>query len=251
MPSPSFFSALNLLVLGVLPLSGQQFQIDWGSSAINERIITSDGGAVTLAEFSIELGGFGNGFVPTQSNTDQWVNNWQVFDAVTENDTDTNGRGGGSADFFGSDGGTNARFAGTGFLQPNQTSSSEDANPSNTFGPNQQAYVFIRNSDTRDGNAEWLLYTSRNGISWEFPGVGGGQAQMNGSFFVSEIDEVLFGAANSGPGRDQLFSGGGVHTDLSENFTLRTNTFAVVPEPSIALLLICGAGSLLRRRRVS
>lgn len=245
-----FIQSGAIAACSLLPLFGQEFQIDWGSSAVNENLVTSSGGAITLSEFSIELGGFGNGFVPTQANVNQWVSNWQVFDAVTEPDSDTSGPGGSRADIFASGTGTEARFVGTGFLQADQTSSSEDSNGFDTFGPNQQAYVFIRNSDTPDGSAEWLLYTSENGNDWEFPGVNGGQPETPGSFFVSDIDNVVFGAANAGNNRDQRFTGGGVSNDLSDDFVLRTHTFAVVPEPSSLILLICGAGGLLRRRRV-
>lgn len=52
-------------------LSAQQHQIDWGSSAIFQKLITSDGRAITLAEFSVELGGFAAGFTPTQANTSE------------------------------------------------------------------------------------------------------------------------------------------------------------------------------------
>lgn len=239
------------LIASGLPLTAQEFQIDWGTSAVNERIITSSGGAVSISEFSIELGGFGNGFVPTQANVGQWVNNWQVFDAITEPDSDTSGPDNSRADFFVNGAGTDARFVGTGFLQANQTSNSEDSNGSDTFGPNQQAYVFIRNSDTPDGNAEWLLYTSESGNDWEYPSVGGGQPETPGSFFLADVDNVLWGAANSGNNRDQRFTGGGVHSDMSDDFVLRTHSFAAVPEPSSLLLLLCGTAGLLRRRRVS
>ena len=223
----------------------QQHQIDWGTSAVTDKVITSDGSPISLADFTIELGGFGGGFVPTAANTDEWVANWQVFDAVTDPDTDTSGAGGTSADNFESGPATtDARFVGTGFLQADQTSSSEDSNKADTFGPDQQAYVFIRNSDVTDENAEWLLYTSETGDVWEFPAVTGGQPDTPDTWFLSEADNAIFGAVNG------TIEGGGLHDDTSTDFILRTNTFpAFVPEPSSALLLLLGALPFLRRRR--
>lgn len=220
----------------------QQHQIDWGTSAATDKIITSDGSAITLSEFTIELGGFGGGFVPTAANVDQWVANWQIFDAVTDPDTDTSGPKGTTADGFvtGPGGPTDARFVGTGFLEADQTSSSEDANGIDTFGPNQQAYVFIRNRDVADEFAEWLLYTSETGDDWEYPTVSGGQPATPDSWFVAEADSAIWGGVNG-------IVGEGEHTDVSTDFILRTHTF--VPEPSSALLFLLGGLSLLRRRR--
>ena len=102
-----------------LAVLGQQHQIDWGTSAVTDKVITSSGTAITLAEFSIELGGFGGGFIPTASNVEQWVANWQIFDAVTDPDSDINGPkdpsgNPTSADGFVADAAdpTNARFLG-------------------------------------------------------------------------------------------------------------------------------------------
>jgi hypothetical protein len=233
---------LSLLFLSSPAIFAQQHQIDWGTSAVTDKIITSDGSPISLAEFSIELGGFGGGFIPTAANVTDWVNNWEVFDAVTDPDTDTSGPKGETADgFITGPGATDARFVGTGFLQNDQTSSSEDANGIDTFGPNQQAYVFIRNSDTTGEDAEWLLYTSNAGDIWEYPTVAGGQPDTPDSWFVGEADTAIWGGVNG------TIEGGGRHSDTSTDFILRTHTF--VPEPSSASLLVLGCIALLRRRR--
>lgn len=235
-------SFLVIFLSSQIAVFSQQHQIDWGTSAVTDIVITSDGSPITLTEFTIELGGFEGGFVPTTSNIGEWVNNWQIFDAVTDLDTDTSGPNGETADAFIADSGTtNGRFVGTGFLESDQTSSSEDANGVDTFAPNQQAYVFIRNSDTTDPGSEWLLYTSESGDDWEFPSVTGGQPATPESWFLSDVDTAVFGAVNG------TIEGGGEHSDITTDFLLRTHTF--VPEPSSALLILLGALPFLRRRR--
>ena len=232
-------SLTTLLVATSSGLFGQSsLQIDWSTPLTLAPIVTSDGSALSLSEFSIELGGFANGFVPTSANIDEWVSNWRVFDAITEPDVD-------SADIFVTDG-SNSRFAGTGSLgvdnNGNQFSLSEDGNGIDTFGPDQQAYVFIRNmDDTLNPDTEFLLYTSETGLAFEFPNVTGGQADTNLVFGLDEVDTVLFGSANA-------IVGDGSFTDTSTDFILRTHT--VVPEPSTSLLLLgAGLGLLVRRRK--
>ena len=237
-------SIILILISSQVAVFSQQHQINWGSSAVTEKIITSDGSPITLAEFTIELGGFASGFSPSESNVEQWVANWRVFDAVTAGDTDASGPNGTTADGFviGS-GPTDARFVGTGFLQADGTSSSEDANGIDTFGPSQQAYVFIRNGDETGSDAEWLLYTSQSGDAndWVYPSVIGGQPDTPDSWFLADADTAVWGAING------TIEGGGLHSDPSNDFVLRTATF--VPEPSSALLLFLGALPFLRRRR--
>lgn len=235
------------LVCALAPgmVHAQQVQIDWGSAAIYQKMITSDGAVVSASEFSVELGGFSGGFVPTASNFDEWIEHWMVFDAITDPDPDTNGPGGTTADGFLSGSGTDARFVGTGHLLSDQTSASEDGNGTDTFASGLQAYVFIRNSDTPDEDAEWLLYTSTTGNDWEFPTATGGQTTFPETWFVSEADTAVWGGVHG------TINGGGEHTDMSTDFILRTHSFAVVPEPGLMALVVCGALTFLRRRRRS
>ena len=244
-------SLTTLLVATSSGLFGQSpLQIDWTTSLVLAPIVTSNGSALSLSEFSIELGGFANGFVPTSANIDEWVSNWRVFDAITdsepppESDSDVK-----NADIFVTDG-SNSRFAGTGFLDVDQVSLSEDGNGIDTFGPGQQAYVFIRNmDDTLNPDTEFLLYTSETGLAFEFPAVTGGQADTNLVFGLDEVDTVLFGSANPNAlDPNDAIVGDGSFTDMSTDFILRTHT--VVPEPSTSLLLLgAGLGLLVRRRK--
>ena len=67
-------SLTTLLVATSSGLFGQSsLQIDWSTPLTLAPIVTSDGSALSLSEFSIELGGFANGFVPTSANIDEWV----------------------------------------------------------------------------------------------------------------------------------------------------------------------------------
>lgn len=232
------FSYSSLILTALIPsgLLAQQspLQIDWGTSTIADTIVDSNGDAISVDDYAIELGGFAAGFVPTAANIGDWVNNWQVFDAVTAADTDT-------ADSFVAGTGTDARFVGSALLDTDQTSLSEDGNGVDVFEAGSQAYVFVRNQDEIGPDSEWLLYTSESGEDWEFPSVTGTQTQFPLTWFVSEVDTVLFGAANT------TIVGDGEFTDTSPNFVLRTHTF--VPEPSTSLLLLGASLGLVGRRR--
>ena len=235
-------SLTTLLVATSSGLFGQSpLQIDWSTSLVLAPIVTSNGSALSLSKFSIELGGFANGFVPTSANIDEWVSNWRVFDAITdsepppESDSDVK-----NADIFVTDG-SNSRFAGTGFIDANGFSLSEDGNGIDTFASDQQAYVFIRNDDTLNPGTEFLLYTSEEDFVFQRPTGMLGQPNTPLVFGLDQVDTVLFGSANA-------IVGDGSFTDTSTDFILRTHT--VVPEPSTSLLLFgAGLGLLVRRRK--
>lgn len=231
-----FNPLVSLLIFLPIAVQAQSpLQIDWGSSTIVDTITDSTGAPISSSTYAIELGGFSSGFVPTQANVDDWLANWQVFDAVTDPDSD-------SGDFFIAGSGTDARFAGTDFLDIDQTSLSEDGNGTDIFAVGSQAYVFIRNSDVTNPNSEWLLYTSQSGEDWEFPAVQGGQTQVPLTWFAGEADEVVFGGIHDA-------AGPGEFTSTGTDFLLRTHTF--VPEPSTALLVLAASCALGCRRRRS
>lgn len=221
-----------VVVLAAGMLSAQTTQIDWGTNIFGDEIYTSDGGEVTIDEFTVELGSFANGFVPTAENTSQWVSNWRVFDAVTEVDSDTN-------DFYLGGPGHAVRFAGNASLSDAGLSLSEDASVGYNFGTDQQAYVFIRNSDDAVFGSEWLLYTSEAGVDWEFPSAASGEKGANLDFDLGEVDQVVFGQANG-------FVGGG-----ERDFVAATGlqTFTFVPEPSTLGYLLVLLSLMMRDRR--
>lgn len=236
---------LGLLTAIAFPLSLQAqlgdvgSQIDWGTSVLPQTFLNSSGSGFDIADPSvdIELGAFTPGFVPTIDNLNDWIANWQVFDAINVGDED-------SADTRFTTGLSAPRFAGTDFLLADQTSSSGDAQVSsaNTFAIGQQAYVFIRDSDQPVPGAEWLLYTNEDPVdAWTFPaGSDGQQAGIPLSWVLQEADTAVIGSINTNT------VGGGEFTDPGGDFDFQTHTF--VPEPSAALLLMLGSLGLVGRR---
>lgn len=227
------------LTLFPLDLHSQQTTqgIGFGSSFDFENVITSDGSALLLADFSFELGSFG-AFEPTADNLDEWVDNWKVFDAISPNSPD-----GGDAFFAGTS--PTAIFGSAAELRDDRTSSSDDALPTSTFNAGEQGYVFVRNGDTPEVGTEWLLYTSLEEPAWLFPGSFSEELQ----WFLSNVDEVVWGAVNDG---DVI--GGGSFTDGTSEFAIRSHGFEAVagekvPEVSTATFCLFALSSLFWRRR--
>ena len=140
-----------LLALSTSASAQSSLEVTWGSSLLPQKMIRNDGTALDSGPITIEVGSFGS-FTPTADNMDQWLANWKVFDAITDPDSDPNG-----ADLLAYDAGdsTLARFAGSANLTDGQFSDSEDAvlqNPTATFGPNEQGYVFLRTGDAERGD---------------------------------------------------------------------------------------------------
>ncbi|NNM28972.1 MAG: hypothetical protein HKO57_05585 [Akkermansiaceae bacterium] len=248
---------LPLLALPLLaaPASGATVEIDWGTSFVLERVIQSDGSAITPYdgdatwgpnEFKIELGAFAVGFTPTVANLEDWVANWQVFDAITVPDADI-------ADGFSSGAGETASFAGNATLLDGQTSDSEDY-VAGTFPAGTQSYVFIRNRDTVGTGAEWILYTNESGAEpWTFPDTTAVPAPTPRSWDLVDADTAVVGAIN-GPdslgGGTNSVGGGTYDTSGPTDYIIRTHNVASLPEPSPALSLLFGLSIIgLTRRR--
>ena len=233
MSSCCCFRLSLLLSLSCSFISGQTTQpIVWGTSFEFGSVIASDGSALTLDEFSFELGSFGLGFEPTASNTDEWLQNWKVFDAITSPDTDT-------SDGLANNGGASSFFAGSASVNLDRTSDSEDANPTDQFAAGEQAYVFIRNDDVPEFGSEWLLYTSDSGTPWVFPG---GFAEHL-LWSLGDADTVVWGAVNDST------IGAGEFTDSSTEFFVRTHGFEGVSIPEPTSLSLCGVAALFLSRR--
>ena len=226
------FISITLLATSPMALCQSSITYTWGTSTGAQRLVTSDGSPIEIDEFSIELGSFLNGFIPTLENIEQWAGNWGIFDAVTTPDSDS------SDGFIAS--GEQSRFVGSAGLTLGQTSDSEDSNNTDVFAPGSQAYVFIRNADIIEAGTEFLLYTSEEGVAWQFDSVQNSSISFSPVWFVSQADTVLFGGLNGE-------AGPGGFTDTSGDFVLRTHS--VIPEPSVALLFVFAALSLLRRSR--
>lgn len=241
--------AVSLLCfLPLVPALGQELTIDWGSDFIQTgSVIDSDGNAITLGDgtlsdggYSIELGAFASGFVPTAQNTGSWVSNWRVFDAIIDPDLD-------DADFLNS--GDPTSFAGRDLLDSNNHSLSSDAsvNPTDVFAQGEQAYVFVRNSNDTTPGSEWLLYTrtTGGGDSWKYPFVSPESHNRADLLWnLQDADTAIWGGID-----DASVVGDGEHTHTGTDYLFQTFTFPAVPEPTTVLLTYLGSLFLFCRRR--
>ena len=233
-PSHPKLTPFLVFFLCSFPLHSQQQEIAWGTSFDFENVLTSDGSALLLSEFSIELGTFGI-FEPDATNLDEWLDNWKVFDAIPPDRPDSNG-------VFEVGATPTASFGSSATLFTDRTSSSIDA-AGNSFNSGEQAYVFVRNGDAPEGETEWLLYTSESRPDWVFPGAFDQELQ----WFLSDVDEVIWGAVNGGGANGELI-GGGSFTDDTEDFYIRSQGFTAVPEPGTPFFFSLALSCLLWRR---
>ena len=120
--------------------------------------------------------------------------------------------------------------------------------PDNGLGldfSNQDAYIWIHNTETLGTNTEWFLGRSSTSTAWHIPDKVAdccdNRAPLEWS--VSDLrpgDVPVYG-------KNGTVEGAGSYT-VTGNYTLQT--FTVVPEPSSSLLLaLGGVAAVLRRRR--
>lgn len=218
---------LGLLALA-LPASART--INWGNT-VDDLTLTSSTSLLDNS-YTFELGSFGS-FIPDQSNIEQWAANWKVFDQATFG----NGKWDASSGFFSS----------TADLLTNGTSSASPPLPSFTFGLNEQAYIWVFNTQTLAvGTTEWALITndSTDGLTtddWKFPAPSD-HSLTPFDWRLPDVSHVIWGGANN-------VQGPGDYTPPTGGFDLQTHTMTVVPEPSGALLIaITGMLIQLRRR---
>jgi hypothetical protein len=214
--TPALFAAVAF-VFAATPIQAQT--LNWGNDAFGDL---SDSAGVTLDDtFVFQLGSFFNGFVPTDSNTDQWILNWEVFDQAAYNK---------DIEYFTS----------TVYVRNDVTSSNPMASTLSFAG--LDAYIWIRNNDDPVPGTEWLLTRSSD---WKFPLVGGDCCS-------TEVTEWAVSDLDSGDtpkwGRQNNVIGPG---EFSSTSTTGLQTFTFVPEPSSAMLCAMAGGFLVLRRRRS
>ena len=188
--------------------------INW-YSGIGDNFLTADGVTLMDSTFSFELGGFGSGFTPDQTNFSLWQTNWVVFDSATT------ANGGWNPTPGISNYGDQASTISAGGLLVNSSDTG------NTFTIGQQAYIWTFNSKSLNSGSEWSLISSP---SWTFPAADSLSLPLD--WQISDPGIAAVAGATS-------FDGG---TFVS---TLQTQA---VPEPGSALL-IAVAGVLIRLRR--
>lgn len=194
--------------------------LNWGNQ-FGDRLTDSEGNLLD-STFTFELGAFPLAFVPDETNVNQWLANWMMFDTAEFNP----GAG---------------YFTGEVFILEDVTSSNPSADPSSFAG--LVAYLWIRDNDQPIPGSEWLLVRSDQ---WAFPLTGGDCCDTSViEWSVSDLD----GGDMPEWGRQGTPVGPGSYTtNTSTNSSLQTFTF--VPEPSTALLTaITGLGMALRRKR--
>jgi hypothetical protein len=193
--------------------------LNWGNEVFGD--LTDSEGAALDNTFVFELGSFVGGFVPTSSNLEQWVLNWEVFDRAAYQEN-------------------LGYFTSTVYVNNDVTTSNPTASTMSFAG--LDAYIWIRNQDDPAEGAEWLLTRAAD---WTFPTVGGDCCDTRViEWAVSDLepgDVPVWGRQNGVLGSGEFSSAG----------TAGLQTFTFVPEPSSAVLAAIAAGfMLLRRRRI-
>lgn len=192
--------------------------LNWGSE-VGSMLVDSDGDGID-DRFVFELGAFDLDFEPTESNRDEWILNWRVFDAASYN-----------PDI--------GYFTSTVHVLSDISSGNPAASPESFSG--LIAYLWIRDSDEAVEGSEWHLVRAGN---WIFPEFGGDCCDTGViEWSISDLDSSdvpLWGGQNG-------VIGSGAH-GVTGSTGLQTYTF--VPESSTALLAaFAGIGAILRRRR--
>jgi len=204
-------------------------QINWGDE-VDSALRDSFGNSLD-ATFAIQLGFFekvlGIQFVPDATNTADWSSHWKVFDQAAFDPLA-------------------GYFASTVMLNADGTSSSSFAD--NDLGldfSNQDAYIWIHNSETPGTTTEWFLGRSATGTAWHIPDKVA-ECCDNRPPLEWSVSDLTSGKVPVF-GKQGTDTGGGSYT-VTGTYTLQTFTF--VPEPSSSLLLaLGGVVAALRRRR--
>ena len=205
-------------------------QINWGNE-VDSDLRDSFGNSLD-ATYAIQLGFFekvlGEQFVPTAENAAEWSSHWKVFDEAAFDPLA-------------------GYFASTVMLNADGTSSSPVAD--NDLGldfSNQDAFIWIHNSETPGTTTEWFLGRSSSVTSaWHIPEKVADCCDNRPPLEWSITDFQPADVPVYGKQKD--VEGAGSYT-VTGIYTLQTFTF--VPEPSSSLLLaLGGVAAVLRRRR--
>lgn len=199
--------------------------VDWSSPLFDSQQMIDNSGNLLDSSFTIELGTFATGFVPTASNTSSWQSNWKMLSRA---DT-SNGQWVPNDPFFGS------YFTNSFYFNADGTVANLAG--SATFTANEQAYIWVYS------NNEWALVTDNSpGTTgddiWRLPN----PSDANGfptTWYLNTADTAIVGGVNG------IQSGTPYAYDPGTNFRLQT---AVIPEPGTSLLVLM-LGGLLQLRR--
>ena len=210
-------------------LNAQTF--NWGSAVFSD-LVDSKGNMLDNT-YVFELGSFVNGFIPDETNIDQWYGNWQAFDAAAYNGVEAVG-----------DDGIYGYFTSTVQMNTAGTSESLAQTPGAISFEGLDAYIWVRNSNVAEHGSEWML-TKADG--WVFPTA---EQDCCGNDLPIEWSTSDLTVYNTPVwGSQGGITGGGEFTNTGI-YTLQTATF--MPEPSSTLLsLVAGILLCFRRKRIA
>lgn len=203
--------------------------LNWGSAVFSNLV---DNNGKTMGDtFVFELGSFVNGFTPDDTNINDWLANWQVFDAATYNGIEEP-----------VDDGIYGYFTSVVNMNADGTSDSPWQTPGATSFEGLDAYLWVRNSDLAIEGSEWLLTRADN---WLFPTAdpdccGNGPPIEWSTSDLTSSNIPVWGSQGG-------ITGGGIISNPGI-YTLQSAAF--VPEPSSFMLcMIAGILTVVRRRR--
>jgi hypothetical protein len=212
---------IRLLAAASLLGAGASAQtINWGSEVFSDL---RDSNGLTLDDlFVFEIGAFDPGFSPLETNTTEWLDNWNVFDRAAYN-------------------GPLGYFTGTTEMTDAGLSISPALAADIPSFEGMSAYLWIRKGDLPVPGSEWLVVRATD---WTFPTAVPGCCD-NGLPVEWSVSELTTGDTPKW-GRQGDQPGPGIYT-VTDTHTLQTYTF--VPEPSATLTGLLSLPPLLRRRR--
>ena len=184
----------------------------------------SDGTAMD-STFSFQMGGFENGFVPTNMNHAQWLANWTPAQLVDGTNTPIAGN---TVNYDDSE----QFFPGSGFFANNVEASAQLDDNNGAFSEGSQGYVwgYTTRADGEDG--EWILLTN---AGWTFPAAEPAPGDQPANEFWLTTDAGTMAVVGN-------LNGAG--------YEMQSELVIAVPEPSSGLLLLGSiAAFALRRRR--
>lgn len=217
---PRMMKCIPLLALLLGATTAHSQTLDWGNSVF-DYVRDSEGQNLSNA-YVFEIGAFDLGFTPDESNVDEWVDHWNVFDRATYNEE------------YG-------YFASSVQMTPDGGSNSQWLTPGSGSFEGLEAYLFVRNGDLPVPFTEWLLTRAS---TWIFPNADPSccPTDLPTQWSVSDIEDEtpVWGA------QDGIVGGGISGNPVPDG--LQTHTF--VPEPAAFMLLALGGlVSVIRRRR--